>query len=343
MTHTYFTTTGVPYQIKHGLEDAEVVTNLSQTANCFNAYEVNPAIGCGFGCRYCSMYGQDEKETHFPVIIYKDYPEHLAKFINAQPDPTKLILNVSPKTDFFSTELIESGITARILEVFLDTGARFFSLTKGNLPPRNIQDLLIKTRGQNQIIISSGLPNVEIEKLLEPGAAPSPERMKFARFCRESGITTTGIIAPYLPLGKDEDAYRRSVLNRFKDAGISHCSLDVLKGSMPCIARIGDILPEYRENISKLYLLPSQREESAIDWRLIGGDVVTRYNANTNYVRETLLSFKQLAKEMNMTVSACVDTCKLIEILDYNREAKASGFNCVGYTNKTPSSCYIPA
>jgi len=342
MNGTFITKDGVPYQLKSGLDNAEVITDFRQTANCFKAYEVNPAVGCGFRCHYCSMYGQKDTEEHIPVHIYKDYPAYLADFIGSQPDPEKLIFNVSPKTDFFSSELIESGVTAEILRVFRDTKAGFYSLTKGHLPPREIQELLIETRDHNQIIISSGLPDVQMEKLLEPGAATSPERLKFARFCKENGIAVTGIVAPYLPIGDRDEEYRRAVLERFKQVGITHCSIQVLKVSEACLERMSKLMPEHGDRLKTLYLQPNSKEGSTIDWKLPGGSVVTRSYANDAYMRETLMNFKELSRELGMTVSSCKDVCRLIGDEHFNRDALRAGFTCVGYTRSLASQTREP-
>lgn len=331
-------TNGGFFAVVDGMNSANAVTDFRQTANCFSAYEVNPAKGCGFGCEYCSMYAQMERKAHLPVFIFKDYPEHLRTFIKSQPDSKQLVFNVSPQTDFFSQELIESGMTKAILNVFMETGAKFYSLTKAGLPPKEIQEQLISLKDQGQIIISSGLPDEKAEVILEPKAPPSRERMAFAKFCNANAIPVTGIIAPYLPLGGREEEYRKIILNRFKEAGISHCSIQVLKVSKPCLERVTALIPGEKSSLDNLYFRSDIQEGGTIVWALPSGQTQERSYAQKDRMAEILLGFKNEAREMGMTVSTCVDVEKQIGV-KYNREANRRGFTCVGFMPRRNASC----
>lgn len=150
---TMVTSQGLPYEIVSGFENAEEITDFRQTSSCFSSHEVDPVVGCDFGCRYCSMYAQQEVEKHLPIRVYKDYPAYLESHIRSQSEPAKLVFNFSPKTDVLALSLIESGVTERILRVFKETGVQYYILTKGRLPPAEIQELLIGAKDRNQVII----------------------------------------------------------------------------------------------------------------------------------------------------------------------------------------------
>ncbi|MDK2828783.1 MAG: hypothetical protein PWP67_1594 [Clostridium butyricum] len=325
---TFKTSNGIEYQFVHGLEQAEEITDFRQTSSCFNAHEVNPAIGCDFLCRYCSMYSQYDKEEHVPVKIYSDYPNYLRDYIKKHKNKENLIFNFSPKTDAFSLSMIESGMTENILKIFDEEGVKYYILTKSGLPPKEIQNLLIKSRDKNQIIISSGLPNEEIEAVLEPGAPPSSKRLEFAKFCSQSGIMVTGIVAPYLPIDDDND-YAYKVFNRFLNSGIRHASVQVLKLSVECLNRMCKLLPKYEQRLNQLFDINNAK---SIEWKLPGGKTVIRYYVDSSYLEKELKKLKLIAKNMNITVSTCKEVCININDVNYNAEAQQKGYNCVGFT-----------
>lgn len=314
------------YQIIHGLENAEEITDFRQTSSCFNAHEINPAIGCDFGCLYCSMYAQTETMNHVPVKVYQDYPEYLSNYIKKHPHPENLIFNYTPKSDVLSYALVNSGISEEIFKVLRDTQVKFYILTKGSIPPPSIQKLLVETRHKNQIIISSGLPNEDYEKVLEPGAPASSERFEFAKFCIENGIVTTGIVAPFLPLDSEME-YAETVFLRFKNSGIQHLSLQILKLSNECLARMCEVLPNCAEKLRHLY----NSNCKSVEWKLPGGKRIFRYYSNADYLKQTLEAMKNLAAKMKLTVSTCKEVANIIEKPNFNDEGLAKGYNCVGF------------
>lgn len=328
MEKNYVTSKNVSYSLLKGAAGREDITDFRQTSSCFNAHEVNPAIGCDFKCRYCSMYAQFQEDTHTPVTIYEDYPEYLREYIRKCENKERLIFNFSPKTDAFSYSMIESGMTEEILRVFNEEKVRYYILTKGETPPENILKLLEKSKDRNQVIFSSGLLNEDLENLLEPGAPNSSKRMEFAKVCHSLGVTATGIAAPYLPINVDN--YAEKVLCRFKDAGIKHVSVQVLKLSVECLDKLCLLMPQYESDFRKLF---SKEDVTPVQWKLPGGKVVTRYFASSTYLQEELLKVKNIATKMDMTVSTCKEICNNIKSPAYNSEAIAKGYNCVGFTH----------
>lgn len=317
----------VGYEVINSLEGAEEITDFRQTSSCFNAHEVNPAIGCDFQCRYCSMYAQSDKEEHLPVKIFSDYPDYLRDYIRNCENKDKLIFNFTPKSDAFCDSMIESGMTERILKIFYEENVKYYILTKSTTPPKEIMDLLIKSKNKNQVIFSSGLLNEEIETLLEPGAPCSTKRMEFAKELIKNGVATSGIAAPYLPI--EQDIYAYTILDKFKNAGINHVSVQILKVSVECLERMCKLMPKYEERIRELF---NSEKVVPIQWRLPGGKVVTRFYADTTYIKEELIKVKKIATEKGMTISTCKDICINIGDHMFNKEAIERGYNCVGFT-----------
>lgn len=312
-----------------GDQGKEPITSLRQTANCFKAYEVNPAIGCDFGCTYCSMYGQESKLQHFPVKVFVDYPEYLEQFINENKDTNRLIFNFTPKSDAFCNALIESGVTQRIFDVFIKARTEFYILTKSGIPRKDIQEKLIQAKDLVQIIISAGLPNEEYRATLEPNTHAIEERMAFGKFCVENGIPTAGIAAPFLPFSIE--GYNQSVVDRYANIGVNHISVHLLKLSEMCLERLCKQLGDYGDILKKIYC---NKTSESIEWTLPGGKKVKRYYASKESIKEELKKFKEMAKTKNITLSTCVEVEKLIEDMHFNDDARKKGITCVGFRNK---------
>lgn len=90
----------------------------------------------------------------------------------------KEIFYFSPKIDAFQDCLIESGITYNIMKILRKYNKIYIIVTKGKTPPKNIAELLIESRELVQILSSCSMPNEEVRKVVEPGAAKISERKK---------------------------------------------------------------------------------------------------------------------------------------------------------------------
>ncbi|MBI2129781.1 hypothetical protein HYU07_06100 [Candidatus Woesearchaeota archaeon] len=312
-----------------GDQGKEAITSLRQTAGCFKVYEVNPAIGCDFGCTYCSMYGQESELRHMPVKVFMDYPKYLEQFIAENRNTNGLIFNFTPKSDAFCNALIDSGVTQRMFDVFIKARTEFYILTKSGIPRKDVQEKLIQAKDLVQIIISAGLPNEEYRAILEPNTPPIEERMAFGKFCAENGIQTAGIAAPFLPFSIE--GYTQSVIDRYADIEVDHISVHLLKLSEMCLERLCKQLRGYGNILKKIY---GNETSESIEWTLPGGKKVKRYYADKEIIKEELKKFKKAAKTKNITLSTCVEVEKLIEDLHFNDDARKKGITCVGFKNK---------
>ncbi|PIN86372.1 hypothetical protein COV19_05250 [Candidatus Woesearchaeota archaeon CG10_big_fil_rev_8_21_14_0_10_44_13] len=315
-----------------GEQGMEIITNFRQTSSCFKVYEIDPAIGCDFGCVYCSMYAQEKDMEHRPVKVFVNYPDYLARFISENKDKD-LTFNFTPKSDALSPSLIETGVTQKILDVLTDNKNRFYMLTKSGIPRDDVAERLIKARELCQIIISSGLPNERYRALLEPNAPSISDRMELGKFCKENGIPISGIVAPYLPIASDLDAdrYKEEVIERYAEAGIDHLSVHLLKLSLDCRDRMSRAIGGDNQGQHDLSRLYDPEKCKSIEWTLPGGKKILRYYPLEEVVKKDLTAMKRLAKEKGMTVSTCVEVMRLIGDMEFNDDAGNKGLTCVGF------------
>ena len=321
---------GAKYLRIAGLEKIEPILRMRHTAHCFKAYEVNPVIGCDHRCIYCSINASTEDDRFLNAIVFDDFPLHLEEFITLQENPSNLTFFFTPQADAFSPIMLESGLTERILSVFEQHQSRFFIFTKGGhggtLPP-DVWSLLKQASARCQIVMSMGLPDPKFEALLEPGAAPSNERLELLRKCNEIGISTSGSVAPFLPIYDDSKVYAQRVFSRYKDAGVEHVSIELLKVTRAGLDRVLMVIPEHAEILNQVF---DFQNKMGIEWKLPDGETVERYFTNKEYLASQLKMALDVAKELDMSLSVCAEVAKLAVMEHINRRAESRGYTCAG-------------
>ncbi len=326
----YTASNGVRYLRVAGLEKIDPILQMKHTAHCFKAYEVNPMIGCDHRCAYCSILASTSDDRFSTYIVFDDYPLHLEEFISQQIDPRNLTFFFTPQADAFSPVMLESGITERILSVFERYQSRFFIFTKGGhggALPTDIWSLLEQASTRCQIVVSMGLPGPELEKVLEPGAASSYERLELLRKCRNAGIPTSVSVAPFLPLYEDNRPYAYSVFSKCKDAGVDAVSIELLKVTRAGLERVLMLVPEYADRVNQVFDFKNKME---VEWKVAGGETVERFFTNKEYLASQLQMALEVAEELDMSLSVCAEVANLAGMQHINRRAASRGYSCAG-------------
>jgi DNA repair photolyase len=303
---------------------------MSHTAHCFKAYEVNPMIGCDHRCGYCSILASKDDDRFARSIIFENFPEHLDEFISAQADPRNLTFFFTPRADALSPVMIESGMTRRILSVFERYQTRYFLFTKGGhggTIPADLWALMIPAASRCQVVMSMGLPNPEIEAILEPGAAPSCERLEFVRKCRAAGLRVSGSVAPFLPIHEDSRDYARRVFSRYQEAGVEHVSIELLKVTRSGLQRVISGIPQFSDQLNAAFDFKNKME---VEWKIDGGETVERFFTNKEYLASQLKMALEVAEELNLSLSVCAEVATLAGMQHLNRRAASRGYSCAG-------------
>lgn len=295
-----------------------------------NMFEINPSIGCQFQCQYCNAYTQEEDNYFQNVKVYVDYPQYLEEFlIEKENELDKIFFYFSPKVDAFQECLIESGVTEKILSLFKKYNVRYIIVTKGGIPNKRICDILTETREKNQILISCSMPNEEVRKIMEPGAAPIDKRLEFAKYCVENSINVTAIFSPIFPV--DNYEYIKKYIKFYLDIGITHFRLNFTEISMYSLNKIINLLPQYKEEFCNVYL---NEEVKFTEWKVPYKNMsIERRFPSLQYMGKVFNELKKYAKEINenATFSVCNSLCVEKELYNFNKEAFLAGFGCIGY------------
>ncbi|MCL2287962.1 MAG: hypothetical protein FWC33_02100 [Candidatus Bathyarchaeota archaeon] len=314
--------TGIPEEIK--------IKSHGNTSSCNpNMLEINPTVGCQFQCQYCSSCTQEEKNDFEKVFVFSDYPQYLDSFLADNKDKRdKIYFYFSPKIDCLQACLVESGITEEILNILHKHCMKYFFLTKGSIPPKSIQQLLIDSKDLNQVIASCTMPNESVRQRLEPYAASIEERMAFAQFCIDSGIFTTAIFSPILPV--DGMNYIERYIDRYLKMGIDHFHLDFAELSALSLAKLTSLVPEYADELNNVYLAPNVITSQ---WQIPFKDTETvRYWPDAHFIQEAFKRFAKYATsiEPRASITACDSLCARFHFEYLNTNAHKKNLSCMG-------------
>ncbi|MGY3666852.1 MAG: radical SAM protein [Roseburia sp. 1XD42-69] len=294
-----------------------------------NMMELNPAIGCQFQCQYCNAYTQEQENCFSKVRVFVDFPKYLEIFLKENKKRLdKIFFYFSPKIDAFQDCLLESGITKNILELLLEHQARYFIVTKGKIPNKEIQQLLIESKNINQLIISCTMPNEEIREILEPNAARIKERLDLAEFCVKNGIPVSAIFSPILPI--DELNYVKNYIKIYLEMGITHFRVDFTEISRSSLDKLCSLLPKYEKSLKEVYL---DKNATVTHWNVPYKEIeIERYWPSLEYMKKQFNELKNYAKSVNSkaTLSVCNSLCIENKLHRFNDEAINAGFNCIG-------------
>ena len=319
-------------QITHraGIDSlAAIVRHANSPACPKGMLEVNPAFGCEFRCAYCGIYAL-EKEYFGEVIVYDDFPGYLNAWLSENHAAVEgHYFYFSAKTDCFQRPLVESGITLEILEVLRKHGARYFLVTKGGVPPREIRKALMDARDINQVIISATMPSEELRQVLEPGAAPIGERIALAEFCVDNGIFVTASCCPVLPIS--DRMYLKDTFARLAAAGVNHFYFDFARLSREAALNIIELLPEHQENFERHYFTP---EAQVTRWHMPHRNVtIDKFQPPLQYMLDAFKALAECVSEVapGATVSVCNHFATPKTLPGFNSRARAECISCIGH------------
>ena len=308
---------------------AEIVQHANSSACPKGMLEINPAFGCDFRCAYCGIYAL-EKEYFGEVIVFDDYPGYLDDWLSGNHVAVEdHYFYFSAKTDCFQAALVESGITLEILEVLKKHRARYFLVTKGGVPPREIRKALVDARDINQVIISATVPGEELRKALEPGAAPIGERLALAEFCVDNGIFVTASCCPILPIS--DRLYLKDMIARLASVGVNHFYFDFARLSREAALNIIELLPEHRDNFERHYFTP---EAQVTRWHMPHRNVtIDKFQPPQRYMLEAFQALEDCVSEVapEATVSVCNHFTTPKTLCGFNDKARAECISCIGH------------
>ena len=339
----------IPYP-RFGLEEidpASVKTEIhNYTGRCpALTFEINPVLGCGVGCQYCLVSDGVHEQS---LTALDNYHLYVRQMLESQNGAGSVNANhyyyFSPKTEAFQEATLLTGIAHRILHEFIDhferfpaSRARLFVASKAGAKHllyewngESILDLFERLRGRMQFNTSVSIMPDAFRNILEPYAAPLPERLEAVRLCQSRGIQSNSalvqpIFTPYLTEGHIKEFF-----DALHAAGIINYKPEFLTACMENLSMLGQYLGWFDKDLERGlyedYLSPSnadhlkQRGRTAPD-RALSLDAIKRMSRYTD--------------TLGMSVSICYWVRKQLGIgEDVIPEVNRNGFQCLGYQRR---------
>lgn len=176
------------------------------TEQCGYDFNLNPAIGCRFGCSYCyaANFTQDKAPSGHEWGEWTILKSHAAQAISKHSPLSGKAIYMSTATDPYQPAERKQGITRGILEVLLEKkhqGCRLVIQTRSPDVVRDI-DLIqaIHQHGLCQVNLTISTDCDEIRKAFEPTCPSIEQRLDAARTLCDAGIQTAVTVTPILPL-----------------------------------------------------------------------------------------------------------------------------------------------
>lgn len=308
-------------------------------------YEINPVRGCGVGCQYCLVTDGVHEQELVAIDNYHLYVRALLERFNGPgSDNANHYYYFSPKTEAFQEATLLTGIAHRVLQEFIDhferfpqSRARLFVASKAgarHLEYRwngvSVLDLFSQLRTRMQFNTSVSIMPDAFRDILEPYAAPLPERLAAVRLCAAAGIPADSALVQPIVLPYLTEEHIREFFTSLSAAGIINYKPEFLTACMENLAMLGQYLGYFDKGLEKelyeAYLSPSnadhlkQRGRTAPD-RALSVEAIRRMSSFTD--------------TLGMSVSICYWVRKQLGISEEDIPlVNRNGFQCLGYQRR---------
>lgn len=176
------------------------------TKGCGFDFNLNPAIGCRFGCSYCyaANFTQDRAPAGAAWGEWTTLKAHSGDTLSRHASLTGKSIYMSTSTDPYQPAERKENVTRGILEALTlpkHRGVTLVVQTRSPLVTRDM-DLLseIHRHGLVQVNMSVTTDSEEIRKVFEPTCPPISHRLDAVDTLVRAGIQAAVTVTPMLPL-----------------------------------------------------------------------------------------------------------------------------------------------
>ena len=182
---------------------------------------VNVYRGCTHGCIYCDSRSKCYGFTHDfeDVEVKENAPELLEQALRSRRH--RCMIGTGSMCDPYQPIEAGLGLTRRCLQLIERYGFGATVLTKSPAVLRDL-DLLRSINRKTKAVVQMTLTTADdaLCRIVEPGVAPSSERIAALQALREAGVPTVVWLSPILPFLNDTEENLVSLLERCAEAGV---------------------------------------------------------------------------------------------------------------------------
>ncbi|MBY0527002.1 MAG: radical SAM protein [Gemmataceae bacterium] len=179
---------------------------------------LNVTQGCAHRCAFCVARAYPSYPGDHVVTLVPDVAERVAAELASRRQRPRAVY-LSPSTDPFMPLAAVQTATAQVVEVLATHDVESWLMTRGFIRPSAL-DVLAKHR--ERVKVSVGLTTVDrnMQRVLEPLAAPPRLRLRQIAQLRRLGIRVQVELAPLLPGLTDTRENLEPLLDALAEAGV---------------------------------------------------------------------------------------------------------------------------
>lgn len=179
---------------------------------------LNLMVGCGHRCPFCPARAYPNNPGDGIVQLFGDNVERIDEELAARKHKPRAVY-VSPATDPFPPLAEVQAETARVVEALARHGVSAWLMTRGLIRPSALR-VLEAHRERVKVTVGITTMNRELQRVLEPLAAPPRLRIRQIGRLRELGIESRVSIEPLVPGLTDTRENLESLLEALADVGV---------------------------------------------------------------------------------------------------------------------------
>ena len=195
---------------------------------------LNPYRGCEHGCSYCYARPTHEYlgysaglDFETKILVKEHAPKLLRKELSASRWKPQVVA-LSGVTDAYQPIERRLRLTRRCIEIFVEFRNPISVITKNALVTRDI-DLFRQLADCDAILVTLSITTLddELQRVLEPRASASQERLRAVEKLAAAGIPTGVMVAPIIPGLTDSET--PAILRAAASAGASFAGHTLLR------------------------------------------------------------------------------------------------------------------
>src|SRR5207244_4564802 len=169
----------------------------SPLADSPDVLSLNVAMGCGQRCAFCSARAYANHPGDGVVYLFNDNVKRLTSELADREQKPRAVY-VSPSTEPFPPLAEVQAETARVVETLCGHGVEAWLMTRGYIRPAALE-VLAAHPGRVKVTMGLTTTDRNLQRVLEPLAAPPRLRLRQIAKLRELGIAVQVALEPLVP------------------------------------------------------------------------------------------------------------------------------------------------
>ena len=202
---------------------------------------LNLAQGCAHRCAFCNARAYPSYPGDEVVCLCKDTVRTLTKELSSRKRLPRAVY-ISPSTDPFMPLAEVQTLTAEVVELLAGHGVESWLMTRGFIRPA-AQETLVRHRLRVKVTLALTTLDRQLQRLLEPLAAPPRMRLRQLARLREAGVPLQIEVAPLLPGLTDTRSNLAELLEALAAIGVDRITAGYMFLRPGILANLAAVLP----------------------------------------------------------------------------------------------------